>query len=68
MNGVSVSLWNVNDKSTSDFMVSVYGKVQDEGLNYADAITEVKHQFINGDFGEEYKALYYWAPFVYYGN
>ena len=68
MNGVSVSLWNVNDKSTSDFMVSVYGKVQDEGLSYADAITEVKRQFINGDFGEEYKAPFYWAPFVYYGN
>ena len=49
-------------------MVSMYDKVQSEGVDYADAMTEVKRQFINGDFGDEYKAPFYWAPFVYYGN
>ena len=67
-NAVSVSLWRVADESTSQFMVSMYDRVQSEGVDYADAMTVIKRQFINGDFGEEYKAPFYWAPFVYYGN
>ena len=67
-NAVSISLWRVADESTSQFMATMYGMVQDKGIGYAEAITEVKRQFINGDFGEKYKAPYYWAPFVYYGN
>ena len=67
-NAVSISLWRVADESTSQFMVSMYGMVQDKGIGYAEAITEVKRQFISGNFGEKYKAPYYWAPFVYYGN
>jgi len=67
-NAVSVSLWRVADESTSQFMVSMYDRVQDKDISYADAITEVKRQFINGDFGDEYKSPYYWAPFVYYGK
>ena len=65
---VSVSLWRVADESTSQFMATMYGLVQDKDISYIDAITEVKRQFVNGDFGEKYKAPYYWAPFVYYGN
>jgi tetratricopeptide (TPR) repeat protein/CHAT domain-containing protein len=67
-NAVSVSLWRVADDSTSRFMATMYGIVQDKGLGYPEAITEVKRRFINGDFGEKYSAPYYWAPFVYYGN
>jgi CHAT domain-containing protein len=67
-NAVSISLWLVANESTSQFMVTMYGMVQENGINYAEAITEVKRQFISGDFGEKYKAPYYWAPFVYYGN
>jgi len=65
---VSVSLWRVGGESTSQFMATMYGLVQDKGMSYLDAITEVKREFIDGDFGEKYKAPYYWAPFVYYGN
>jgi CHAT domain-containing protein len=65
---VSVSLWRVAGESTSQFMATMYGLVQDKGISYKEAITEVKRQFINGNFGEKYKAPYYWAPFVYYGN
>ncbi len=67
-NAVSVSLWSVADKSTSQFMVSMYDMVYNKNLTYADAMTEVKRQFINGDFGVKYKEPYYWAPFVYYGK
>ena len=67
-NAVSVSLWQVADESTSQFMVAMYDRVQDKDISYAVAMTEVKRRFINGVFGEKYKAPYYWAPFVYYGN
>ena len=67
-NGLSVSLWQVADVSTSRFMVAMYESVQDNSMGYADAITRTKRQFIKGDFGEEYRAPYYWAPFVYYGR
>ena len=65
---VSVSLWRVAGESNSQFMATMYGLVQDKGMSYLDAITEVQRQFIDGNFGEKYKAPYYWAPFVYYGN
>jgi CHAT domain-containing protein len=67
-NAVSVSLWRVADESTSQFMVSMYDRVQDKDISYAVAMTEVKRRFINGNYGEVYKSPYYWAPFVYYGK
>jgi CHAT domain-containing protein len=67
-NAVSVSLWMVADESTSQFMVSMYDRVQDKDISYAVAMTEVKRQFINGVFGEKYKSPCFWAPFVYYGK
>lgn len=67
-NAVSLSLWEVSGKSTTQFMVSVYSMVQEKGIRYAEAISETKRRFINGDFGEKYRSPYYWAPFVYYGN
>ena len=67
-NAVSVSLWSVADKSTSLFMESMYKEVNNKKISYSNAITEVKRQFIKGEFGETYKKPYYWAPFVYYGN
>jgi ankyrin repeat protein/CHAT domain-containing protein len=67
-NSLSVSLWKVSDKSTVDFMVSMYELVDKEGLSYADAISKIKRKFINGDFGDSYRSPYYWAPFIYYGR
>ncbi len=51
-NGLSVSLWQVSDHSTSQFMVELYTLVNSQGLSYADAINSVKRRFINGDFGK----------------
>jgi CHAT domain-containing protein len=49
-------------------MVALYKLVEEQDLSYVEAITEVKRRFINGDFSEQWKAPYYWAPFVYYGK
>jgi CHAT domain-containing protein len=67
-NRLAVSLWQVSDNSTTDFMVTLYTIVAEEGLSYADAIAEVKRRFIKGEFGDQCRAPRYWAPFVYYGK
>ena len=64
---VLVSLWPVDDQSTSVFMTSFYSKIA-AGESYNDALGDVKRGFIVGDYGEEYKKPFYWAPFVYYGK
>ena len=67
-NGLSASLWSVNDVSTSQFMVALYNMVEQKRIGYGDAITEIKRVLIFGKFCEAYKSPYYWAPFVYYGK
>ncbi len=67
-NSLSVSLWQVADESTSQFMVAMYNQVEKQKATYSQAITDIKRQFIIGDFGEEYKKPYYWSPFVHYGK
>ena len=67
-NALSVSLWRVADRSTSVFMQEVYRLVAGEQLGYAEALTQVKREFLSGEYGEAYRAPYYWAPFVYYGE
>jgi CHAT domain-containing protein len=64
-NGLSVSLWKVADESTKEFMIGMYKKVKDEGFSYAEAIRQMKLEFIGGG---KYKNPFYWAPFVYYGR
>ncbi len=67
-NSLSVSLWQVDDKSTSKFMVEMYRAVNKHSLSYSEAINQIKRLFIKGEFGKEYQAPYYWAPFVFYGK
>lgn len=66
--GLSVSLWQVADDSTSKFMTELYKKVQEKNIPYRQAIAETKRGFIKGEYGDKWKSPYYWAPFVYYGN
>ncbi len=66
-NRLSVSLWQVDDVSTSVFMQEMYRRVLDEGVSYRDAISATKRAFIAGEYGNEWRDPYYWAPFVYYG-
>ena len=67
-NGLSVSLWQVADESTSKFMIAMYKSVQEQEIGYRKAINDTKLRFINGEFGDKYKGPFYWAPFVYYGE
>jgi tetratricopeptide (TPR) repeat protein len=47
-NGLSVSLWQVDDQSTMMFMVGVYQLVEQKGMSYSQAINEMKRTFIRG--------------------
>lgn len=67
-NGLSVSLWQVADESTSQLMTGMYRLVQEQKITHAKALTEMKRKFIRGEFGELNKNPYFWAPFVYYGR
>jgi CHAT domain-containing protein len=66
-NGLCVSLWKVDDEATRKFMIEMYRMAVQEKKGYARAIAETKRKFIAGEFGEQYKDPYYWAPFAYYG-
>jgi CHAT domain-containing protein len=47
-NGLSVSLWQVDDQSTMMFMVGVYQLVNEKGMSYSQAINKMKRAFIKG--------------------
>jgi len=69
-NGLSVSLWQVADESTMQFMIGIYELVEEEGYSYDRAVTEMKRRFIarTNDNRLDYSEPFYWAPFVYYGE
>ncbi|HCL81413.1 MAG TPA: hypothetical protein DHW81_04050 [Nitrospiraceae bacterium] len=49
-------------------MTGLYELTEGKGMSYSAGVTEMKRRFIKGDFGDSYKAPFYWAPFVYYGR
>ena len=60
--GVMVSLWDVNDRSTAEFMKSFYQHLGDTG-HKAMAL-----QRAMGEIRREYPHPYFWAPFVLAGK
>ncbi len=64
-NRVGVTLWQVDDEATKDFMISVYTKVVKEKKSFREAYVETKREFI---VSKKYSAPYYWSPFVLYGE
>ena len=67
-NGAAVSLWPVNDASTMYFMAGMYELKSKTNWSYADAMDDMKRRFIKGDFGEMFRGINFWAPFIHYGN
>lgn len=65
---VLVTNWSINDEATALFMKDVYSQVKDSQIGFAQAVANTKRKFITGDFGEQYKLPYFWAPFKYIGH
>jgi CHAT domain-containing protein len=61
------TLWEVNDKSTTDFVRLLYEQLTNstEPMSKAEAIQRVQKAFLKT---ANYKPPYYWAPFVLIGN
>jgi len=57
-----LTLWDVHDKSTSEFMASFYRKVRD-GRDRVAAVREAQREL-----REVYAHPYYWAPFMLVGK
>lgn len=66
--GLSVSLWQVADESTSEFMKSVYRRTVNKKESYPEAIAQTKRAFLKDAAYRKYRDPFYWAPFVYYGQ
>ena len=60
---VGVSLWEIHDAATMEFMWNVYRKVIREGKSFRDAYREVKEEFRRS---ERWSHPYYWAAFTMY--
>jgi tetratricopeptide (TPR) repeat protein len=74
-NGVSLSLWPVDDKERSMFMKRVYLQVVKKNIPAGIAFSETKKAFIKGkiDTGDaanngDYSNPFFWGSFIYYGN
>src|SRR6185437_12451827 len=57
-----LTLWNVHDRSTADFMTSFYRRFQ-EGADKTAALQSAMHEL-----RQRYPHPYYWAPFVLIGK
>jgi CHAT domain-containing protein len=60
---VGVSLWEVSDRATMEFMLGVYQKVIHEGKTFREAYSEMKEEFRNS---LNWNHPYYWAGFTLY--
>ena len=60
---VGVSLWEIDDAATAEFMWNVYRKVIREGKTFRDAYREAKEEFRKS---AKYSHPYYWAAFTMY--
>lgn len=64
-NRVGVTLWEVADEPTKNFMVAVYRRVVRKKMSYGAAISETKREFIRSP---EFSDPYFWSAFVLYGR
>ncbi|MBN1410529.1 MAG: CHAT domain-containing protein [Spirochaetales bacterium] len=67
-NGVAVSLWQVSDEGTKEFMKCFYTHIASGKFNYAEALIKAKRDFITDKKYAAFNHPFYWAPFVYYGR
>lgn len=63
---VIVSLWTVNDRSTSEIMSKFY-KYLKQDVSFDEALRKAKNDLLKGKIASLHHP-YYWAPFIFIGN
>lgn len=66
-NRALVSLWPVSDAGTMYFMTGMYELVVQQKQSYDTAVNVMKRRFIEGAYGDDFRDVHIWAPFVHYG-
>ena len=64
--GVIASLWNVDDRSSADF-IEIFYKQINSGKSPAESLHQAKISFIESP-RVLYDHPYYWAPFIFVGS
>jgi len=72
-NSVLMTLWQIEDKFTSEFMKLFYDKYLNENFTKSEALSEAKriiigHSISKSQAGVHYQHPFYWAAFTLYGN
>ncbi len=62
---ILVSLWNVNDRSTADFMTDFYSNYIQRKMSKTASLKEARLKMIRG---KKYSHPYYWSPFILIGS
>lgn len=62
---VLVSLWDVYDRSTADFMAGFYKNMEVKGMNKAAALRQARLELIAS---KKFNHPYYWAAFILIGS
>jgi CHAT domain-containing protein len=63
-----VSLWKVEDKSTSLLFQRFYATIKQEGLSKAGALKSAQLQFIKDKKYKEYRHPFFWSSFITIGD
>lgn len=62
------TLWQVNDASTTEFMIQFYQQLQKPNTTKAEALRNAQLAFLNNYSDTDYNRPYHWAPFILVGN
>jgi CHAT domain-containing protein len=62
------TLWQVNDASTTEFMIQFYQQLQKPNTTKAEALRNAQLAFLNKYSDTDYNRPYHWAPFILVGN
>ena len=66
-NNTLLSLWPVNDSGTMVLMTLVYQNMYIKKQTASIALSNAKRSMLNGEYGDQFKTVYMWAPFVLNG-
>ncbi len=64
---VAVTLWSVESLSAKELDIGFFQYLH-EGMPPARALQTIKTDMLQGEYGEDYRYPYYWAPFVVFGD